>query len=82
MDIKETDIKKLLQDDKLIDEIVKKVVEDPKVLDELADDIADELSDYLEDDPAIRQKIIDAAIQSEDFKKRIVAAVRDELGDD
>ncbi len=82
MDIEKTDIMKLMQDSKLMDEIVKKVVEDPKVLDGLADDIADELSDYLEDDPTIRQKIIDAAMQSEDFKKRIVAAVRDELGDD
>ncbi len=82
MDIEKTDIMKLLQDDKLMDEIVKKVIADPKVLDGLADDIADELSDYLEDDPAIRQKIIDAAMKSEDFKKKIVAAVKDELGDD
>ena len=81
MDINKVDVLKLLQDEKLVDEIVKKVVDDPEVLDELAEDIADEISDYLEDDPAIRQRIINAAIASPDFKKRVIKELVDEIGD-
>lgn len=81
MDISSADVLTLLKDDKLVDEVVKKVVDDPEVLDDLAEDVADKISDYLEDDPAIRQKIINAAIGNADFKKRIVKELVDEIGD-
>ena len=81
IDINKADVLKLLQDDKLVDEVVKKVVDDPEVLDGLAEDVADEISDYLEDDPAIRQKIINAALGNADFKKRIIKELVDEIGD-
>lgn len=81
MDISKADVLKLLQDKKLVDEVVKKVVDDPEVLDELAEDVADEIADYLEDDPTVRQKIINAALGSADFKKRIVKELVDEIGD-
>jgi len=82
MDINKTDVLKLLQDNALVNEVVKKVVDDPEVLDGLAEEVADEISDYLEDDPAIRQKIINAAIGSADFRKRVVRELVDEIGDD
>lgn len=81
MDINKADVLNLLQDEKLVDEVVKKVVDDPEVLDELAEDVADEISDYLEDDPQIRQRIISAAMKSDDFKKRLIKELVDELDD-
>jgi len=81
MDINKADVLNLLQDEKLIDDVVKRVVDDPKVLDDLAEEIADEMSDYLEDDPVIKQKIINAALGNADFKKRVVKELVDEIGD-
>ena len=81
MDINKADVLNLLQDEKLIDDVVKRVVDDPEVLDDLAEEIADEMSDYIEDDPAIKQKIIDAALGNADFKKRITKELVDEMGD-
>ena len=81
MDVNTADVMKLLQDEKLVDEVVKKVIDDPEVLDDLAEDIADEISDYLEDDPNTRQKIINAALESPGFRKRVVREIVDEIGD-
>ncbi len=81
MDINKADVLNLLQDEKLIDDVVKKIVDDPEALDDLAEDIADEMSDYLENDPAIKQKIINAALGNNDFKKRIVKELVDKIGD-
>ena len=81
MEINKADILKLLEDEKLVDEVVKKVVEDPEVLDDLAEDIGEEIAEYLEKDPKIRQKNINAALASPDFKKRIIKEVVDEIGD-
>jgi len=73
------DVHKLMQDSKLMTEIVKAVVEDPDTLDSLADDIADKLSDELEDDPELRQKIVERAIASPDFKKKIIRKLVEDL---
>ncbi len=81
MDINKADVLNLLQDEKLIDEVVKKIVDEPEVLDDLAEDIADEMSDCLEDDPAIKQKIINAALSNADFKERILKELVNEIGD-
>jgi len=81
MDINKADVLNLLQDEKLIDDVVKRVVDDPEVLDDLAEEVADEMSDYLEDDPVIKQKIINAALGNADFKKRVVRELVDEIGD-
>ncbi len=81
MDINKADVLNLLQDEKFIDDVVKRVVDDPEVLDDLAEEIADEMSDYLEDDPVIKQKIINAALGNADFKKRLVRELVDEIGD-
>ncbi len=58
IDVNASDVRQLLQDPALVDEIAKGVMEDPEALSELAEDIADELSDVLEDDPEFRAKII------------------------
>jgi len=70
--IEESDVRSLLQDPELISEIAKAVVEDPEAMDDLANNIADKLSDELEDDSALRRGVIKAAIANPEFKKRIV----------
>ncbi len=74
-----SDVRKLLQDSKLKDAIARAAVDDPKTMDSLAGDIADKLSDELEDDPEIRQKIVEAAIANPDFKKRVVRKIVEDL---
>lgn len=81
VDVGKYEAMKLLQDENFVKEVISKVVENPEVLDELAEDVADELAEIIEDDPTIRKKIIDAAITNPDFKKRIVKELIDELGD-
>ena len=76
------EVRKLLQDPTLIDEITKSVLENPSALNDLADDIAGELSDVLEDDPDFRSKIIQAAMGNEAFKSRLVKKLAEEVADD
>ena len=73
------DVRRLLQDEDLVQDIAKAVVADPDSMDDLASDIADKLSDELEDDPALRTKIVDTAIASPEFKQRIVKKLVDDL---
>lgn len=81
LELSREDIQSVLQDETLVNDVVKKVIEDPEVLADLAEDLADEIAEQLEDDPVIRQKLIDAAIKSPDFKKRVIRELADEFGD-
>jgi len=74
------DAQKLLRDSKMRRAIVKAAAEDPETMDSLADDIADKLSDEVEKDPEIRQKIVEAAIASPEFKKTVVRKIVEDLG--
>ena len=56
--IDEADVRKLLQDPELMADVAKAVVEDPEAMDGMAEDIADELSEQMEDDPELRRKIV------------------------
>ena len=76
------EVRKLLEDPTLVDDISKSVLENPAALKNLADDIADELSDVLEDDPDFRSKIIQAAMGNEAFKSRLVRKLAEEVADD
>ena len=77
--IQEADVRKLLQDQQLMTEIAKAVVEDPTTMEDLAGDLADKLSDELEDDPELRRHIVEAAVASPDFKKRIVRKLVEDM---
>ena len=79
--IEENDVKKLLDDKQLVTEIANAVVEDPGGNESLADDIAEALSDELEDAPTLRAAIIDAAMSNEEFKKKIVVKLVADLND-
>lgn len=77
--LEETDVRKLLQDPELMADIAKAVVEDPEAMDDLAEDIADKLSDEMEDDSELRRKIVQAALASPDFKKKIIRKLVEDL---
>ena len=60
-------------------EVATALVENPTTMDQLADDIADKMEDELEDNPDLRKQIIDAAVASPEFRKKIVAKLAGEL---
>lgn len=78
-DINKSDINQFLNDPELVDGVVNAVVSDQSVMADLAGDIADELSDVIEDDPTFKQKIIQAALAKPEFKQQIVRALINEL---
>jgi hypothetical protein len=77
--IKDADIEKLMQNDELINEVAKGLVENPDTLDSLVDDIAEKLEDELDTNSVLRQKVVDAAVSNEQFRKKVVAKLADEL---
>ena len=77
--IKEADIEKLMENDELITDVAKGLVEDPDTMDTLLSDIADKLEDEMDNNPALRQKIIDAAVANDEFRKKVVAKLAEEL---
>ena len=79
--IKDADIEKLMQNDELINEVAKGLVENPDTLDSLVDDIAEKLEDELDTNSVLRQKVVDAAVSNEEFRKKVVAKLADELDD-
>ncbi len=81
IDVQASDVRQLLKDPALVEEIAKGVMEDPDALGDLAEDIADELSDVLEDDPEFRAKIIKSAMGNNAFRSRLVKKLAEELGD-
>ena len=77
--IQDTDVRGLMADKELMADIAKTLVEDPEAMDNLAEDIADKLGDELGDNPELRKQIVDAAVESPEFKKRIVKKLADDL---
>lgn len=77
--IQESDVQRLMQNQELMAEVAVALVQDPGVMDQLVDEIAGKLQDELEDNADVRQQIINAAVASTEFKKKIVAKLADEL---
>ena len=77
--ISESDVQRLMQDQELMGEVAKAIAQDPATMDGLSDDIADKLQDQLEDDADMRRQIVDAAVASPEFKRKIVAKLADDL---
>jgi 3-methyladenine DNA glycosylase AlkC len=80
-DFEDSEVHKLLQDPNLVKDITEAVLADPAALNELAEDIADELSDVLEDDPEFKSQIIQAAMANDTFKKRLMIKLAKEVAD-
>ena len=78
-EVSRADARKLLEDKKLMDEVVREALANPEVLEELAESVADEISEVIEDDPTFTQKMIEAVKGDSVFKKHLVKALIDEL---
>jgi len=81
IDVNASDVRQLLKDPALVEEIAKGVMEDPATLDGLAEEIADELSDVLEDDPDFRANIIQSAMGNNAFRNKLVKKLAEEMSD-
>ncbi len=79
--VQETDVRSMLKDQSLIDEIIQAAVEDAEAMSELAEDVADELEDVLENDPSFRRKIVEAAISNAQFRTQVITKLVEEIGD-
>ena len=77
--VQESDVGKLMQDEKLMDQVITGLVEDTATMDSLADDIADKVQDALEDDQEMRQRLITAAVSNDAFKKKLVNKIINDL---
>ena len=78
--IEASDIKRLLADPTLTEDIAKAVVEDSGALDDLAEDVADKMEDELQDDEDFKKKLLDAAMASPDFRKKVAKELVDDIG--
>ena len=77
--IQETDVQRLMQNQDWMTEVARALVEDPATMEQLADDIADKLGDELDNNPEMRKQIVDAAVGSPEFKKKVVAKLAEDL---
>ncbi len=75
------EISTLLQDEEFTNEVIQQAVASPGVIENLAAEIADELSDLVEDDPQFRNRMVTAALKRDDFKQQMIDKLVEELND-
>jgi len=80
-EISKEDARKIVEDKGFMDDVMKEALADPEVLAELAESVADEISEVIEDDPTFTHKMIEAVKRDSGFRKHLVKALVDELGD-
>ena len=73
------DVGKLLRNKELMDQVVTGLVENSQTMDTLAEDIAGKIQDAMENDPDLRQRLINAAIANEVFRNKLVRKLIDQL---
>ena len=76
--VQSSDLTELLQDAELMSDLAKAVVETPGVADSLAEDIAGEIQNGIENAPELRKQIVGAAMTSPDFRNKLAAALLDD----
>jgi hypothetical protein len=69
--IEASDVSKLLSDPEMASEMAKAVLETPGVMETLADDIAEDLGDELDNAQEFKKQIVDAAMANPEFRKRL-----------
>ena len=77
--IQDSDVGKVLADQAFMEQVVTGLVEDEGTMDSLVDDISDKLQDALESDSDLRQRLVSAAIANEQFKRKLVNKLIEEL---
>lgn len=78
--LQEGDAEKFLKSSKIVDEIVNNVVKDPRMVNDLADEVADQLEDLIEEDGGLMNKILSAASENKEFRNRVVKQLSTKLG--
>ena len=78
--IQDADVAGLLQDSEFVNELAAAVAQDPEGIDDLAEQVADKLSDALEDDASVRQQIVHAAVANPEFKRKVLRKIIDDMG--
>ena len=79
--LEKEDVTGLLENQEFVDEIVRAVAEDPEAMDTLAEEIADSLDDAFEDNQTVRRKLVEAALATPEFRKRVARKLVAELAD-
>ncbi len=75
----EGDAEKFLKNSKIVDEIVSNVVKDSRMINDLADEVADQLEDLIEEDGGLMNKILSAASENKEFRNRVVKQLSTKL---
>ncbi len=75
--VEETDVRTLLQNKTLVNNIIQAVAKAPEVMSELAEDVVDEL----EKDVGFRKKIVAAATSTPKFKTQVIKTLVEEITD-
>ena len=75
------EISTFLQDEEFTNEVIKQAVANPEVVEDLAEDIADELSGLMEDDPQFRHRLVTEALKRDEFKQQVIDKLVEEIND-
>ncbi len=75
------EISTFLQDEEFTNEVIKQAVASPELIEDLAAEIADELSDFVEDDPQFRQRLVTEALKRDEFKQQVIDKLIEEIND-
>ncbi len=75
--VQETDVRTLLQDKTLVNNIIQAVAKAPEVMSELAEDVVD----GLEKDVGFRKKIVAEATSTPKFKTQVIKTLVEEITD-
>ena len=70
----ERGLESLLHDDDFMNQMVHAMTQS-KVLDTLAEDVADTLKDALERNPQFRQRLVNAVVSTEAFRRKLVGTM-------
>ena len=77
-----SEISTFLQDEEFTNGVIKRAVASPEVIENLAEEIADELSDFMEDDPQFRNRLVTEALKRDDFRQQVIDKLVEEINDD
>ena len=79
IDIEKAELRKLIDYSSLMSEVAKKSLDDPDTIKDIAGEVADKISDELEDDPEFKRKILLAAMKREVFRKKVIQLLAEKI---
>ena len=79
IDIEKAELRKIVDYSSLMSEVAKKSLDDQDTIKDIAGEVADKISDELEDDPEFKKKILLAAMKREIFRKKVIQLLVEKL---